>query len=1205
MRVLNTCALLGLVLLAVFDSSECIQMSVRPDKGSTVTLSSQLPLDQCLVCTVSGVNDTHTCHSSLSLVPEEEVKLLLDCPQPVEQAYNVTISRTIECTKNACSPATVETQPSILSELTRTFTWELKAPEKTVVSLDILGDGLMEASQLCPDGFQYSVTTSQTNGRSQTEYCRGGSVTRLDLPSEAVVSLRVKPKAEVESVLFQASAGPLKGRTMVLSVGPNTTVTLSRDPNEAECDVCSVNGSSPNCSPTEKTLTNVEALEFGCLKPQDVYSVKMNKKIACTQSSCTPAAGDVEPNLFRDFKRSITWDISVPERTVLSLDFPGDGLKEMSGAESCQNGFQYSVITTRSDGTIKTKNYCKGGAVSHLELLGATTVAAEAPKDGELDLSAFTVKVAPRGGRMMSVMPDPNTTVIIRKMSDEPECSVCEKKEPSSICNPRKLTLSVPRTTSVEFTCPQPEDVFSVEINREIDCTETSCSGDIVQAESSLFPDFNRTFTWDLKVVSTRAFQLDFPEAGMRQIPKEETCPDGHTYSLVTYFRGTATIGVFCKGGTVTNILARYKGRMSLQVPGDRKLDPVNFKLKVGPETKILAIVKVNLPRGVSDTNFITPNYPDDFPDKQQMQWNFTVPGMHNYTMRFSDHTAPECLSENVEVEYQKEGEKVTKLTLTDPQPKHQQGNFNMVLKNCETNRTLQGLTLNYRVSLMRSGHPVLCTVDLTKHKGVSLQIEKVGSDPYCEMSIDSKVEEKIHVASGTKAGLSFLDCPNEDVRLTATKVIGCQNMASCSSTLLTVPKLDSCLQMPLHSFTWHITPPEDGTVDLVSPTGSLRQSLPGQECNQSLSLHVLEGHRFPVGDFCFDGAIPKVQVHSNVSITATVPDFSKTSGPFLNVSYSEEIQETIIYNINPTTSSPTLLATPNWPGGMRPSATLSWIVNVPSGYKAHLQFVNVSQPKCKDKHTSIRVKKLGEEEEMFSRREDKQSEDKLLVDQSFYLNMSNCIPEEGDFGAVTKIVLEKSSNLLAILLGIAGALLLLLTVLAVVCFITKKRKKDKMKKEASIYMGKGNIFRPGDRHFSKSRSDNESHVYTSIDETVVYGHLLADSTYSDSIQDHYKGMQQDSYQTFTGPTDGELPVINEPDSEPEMDHFNTFLNPSETFIPSRPRTPIERQDSLGFQDRRMMDNELYTFKSTGDMNTIQLSAAHMNPQPTITEDSL
>ncbi|XP_063755816.1 CUB domain-containing protein 1 [Eleginops maclovinus] len=1199
MRLCATCALLGLLFLTVFDSSECLQTAVLPDKGSTVTVATKLSLDQCAVCTVSGVNDTLTsCHSSLSLVPEEEVKLLFNCSQPIEQAYTVTIARTIECTKDTCSPPTVETQPSILTEFSRTFTWELKAPEKTVVGLDILGEGLIEAAHPCSNGIQYSVTTSKTNIKGRTEYCRGGSVTHFDLLNAALVSLQVEPKAQVDSVVFQASAGPLKGRTMVITLDSSTTVVLSRDV-EPECEVCSVEGSTPDCNPTKKTLTNLEnlSLEFSCLKPQDVYSVKMKKIIKCTQSSCTPAAGEVEPDPFKDFKRSLTWDITVPGRTVLTLDFPG-GLKVISVAENCEDGHQYSVSTTKSDGVTNTKSYCKSGAVTSLDLLGATTVTVEVPKDGEL--GPFNVKAAPR------VVPDPDTIITISRVTKEPDCSVCVNKEPKQICKPSHLELRDHVNSTVEFTCPQPQDVFTVEINREIDCTEASCSGNIVQAESSLFPDFNRTFTWDLKVVSTRAFQLDFPEPGMRQIPNGETCPDGHTYSLVIYLRtGPATIGTFCKGGTVTTVLARYKGRMFLQVPGDTKLDPIDFKLNVGPKTSMMAIVKINLPRGVSETDFITANYPQDFPDDEQMQWDFTVPGMHNYTMHFNDHKAPECLSNEVEVMYQKEGNQVTKVSLTDPQPQHQQGNFNMVLKNCKTNQTLEGLSLSYRVSVMRSGHPVLCVVDPTKHKGVSLQIEKVGSDHYCEMSINSKVEKKITVAAGTKASLSFLDCPNDDVHLIASTVIVCQNVTSCPTTLLTVPKLDSCLPMPLQSFTWHLAATQDSTVELKSPTGSLRQSLPGQECNKSVSLQISEGDGFSVGHFCSQGMIQKVQVQGNVSVTATSRDFRRPAG-IISMSATVRTSQSIIYRVSPKDLSPTLLATPNWSQGMKPMSTVAWIVTVPSQYEAHVHFVNISQPKCKDRHTSIKVRMLGAEEEMMSRREDEQAEDKLTVPQSFYLNMSNCVPEEGHFGALTKIVLQKKSNLLAIVLGIVGAVLLLLVVLAVYCFITKKKKQDKMNMESSIYMGKGNIFRPGDRHFTKTRSDNESHVYDSIDETMVYGHLLGDVSYADSMQDHYNGGPVDTYKTFTGPTDAQLPVIKEPDHEPEMDQFNTFLDPSQSFLPARPRTPINRQDSIGFEDRRMVDNELYTFKSTGDINMIRLSGVDMDSQPPIiTEDSL
>uniref|UniRef100_A0A8C6UAG2 CUB domain-containing protein 1 n=1 Tax=Neogobius melanostomus TaxID=47308 RepID=A0A8C6UAG2_9GOBI len=711
-----------------------------------------------------------------------------------------------------------------------------------------------------------------------------------------------------------------------------------------------------------------------------------------------------------------------------------------------------------------------------------------------------------------------------------------------------------------------------------LNCAKTSCSSDILKSEFSMFPDFNRTFIWDLKVVSTQAFQLDFPEPGMRQVPDKHTCPDEHTYSVITYLRtGPATIGTFCKGGTVSSVLVRYKGRMFLQVPGDRKLDPVDFKFSQGPQTEMAAILQVNLPRGLSNTTFITANYPVRFPDREAMQWVFVVPGMHNYTMSFTNYTLPECLNdgEDVVLEYHEADKKVTKFSLTDPQPKHQQGNFKMVLKNCATNKTLQGLTLNFNVSVMRSGHPVLCTVDLSKQQALSVQLEKVGSDSYCEMMIDSKHQEKIDVAPGSKASLSFLDCPNEDVQLTTTEVIGereCYNSSTCPDHMITVPKLDSCLPMPLHSATWRILMSQDSTVDLVSPTGSLSQALPGKECTGPVFLHVKETEGVSVGDYCFDGPIQKKQKRLSLCTGVTL---SQTYIP-LSILSLYLSTETIIYRVTPDPKATTLLGTPNWPQGMSPSSTVSWVVTLPQNYEALLHFPNVSQPKCADDHTSICVKMLGYEEELMSRREDEPI-DKLTVPYSFYLNMSNCIPEGGTLGC-----------------SVVGLLLW--------------KKKQKMS-EASIYMAKGNIFRPNDRTFSKTRSDNESHVYASIDETMIYGHLLGDMSYADSLSDQYKGIQTESYHTFTGPTDGAtLPTIQEPEAEPELDRSRRFLDASETFMPARPRTPIDRQDSLGFQDRRMMDNELYTFKTTGDFNTIRLSAADLQPQSpidTVTEEEL
>lgn len=110
------------------------------------------------------------------------------------------------------------------------------------------------------------------------------------------------------------------------------------------------------------------------------------------------------------------------------------------------------------------------------------------------------------------------------------------------------------------------------------------------------------------------------------------------------------------------------------------------------------------------------------------------------------------------------------------------------------------------------------------------------------------------------------------------------------------------------------------------------------------------------------------------------------------------------------------MLASPNWPQGMTSFSSMSWIVTLPSEYQADIQFVNVSQPECQEGHTGIMVKMLGYEEEILSVREDDQPVKTLSVPKSFYLNMSNCVPEGGSFGVLTKIVLKKTSSKQAVL---------------------------------------------------------------------------------------------------------------------------------------------------------------------------------------------
>lgn len=103
------------------------------------------------------------------------------------------------------------------------------------------------------------------------------------------------------------------------------------------------------------------------------------------------------------------------------------------------------------------------------------------------------------------------------------------------------------------------------------------------------------------------------------------------------------------------------------------------------------------------------------------------------------------------------------------------------------------------------------------------------------------------------------------------------------------VPLLPSCIPAPLKSVTWSLRPPRDGTVELTSPIGPLKQDLPGQPCNDSIVVKIAEEDG-TVGDFCPLGAIHKIQIHSNVSVTVSGMAGKVLRKPVLNVVVKEEI---------------------------------------------------------------------------------------------------------------------------------------------------------------------------------------------------------------------------------------------------------------------------------------------------------------------------
>ncbi|KAM6994540.1 CUB domain-containing protein 1-like [Tautogolabrus adspersus] len=775
------------------------------------------------------------------------------------------------------------------------------------------------------------------------------------------------------------------------------------------------------------------------------------------------------------------------------------------------------------------------------------------------------------GVEKVTVTPDGGTTFHISSTQVK-GCQVCTVP---GKCSTSQLLRGNGRV-SLEFKCSRPQDVFSVEILQNIECTNKSCSGNIIQADYGSLPllGFNRKFTWNLKSPSFKAFKIDFNNAGLRQIKSSERCLDKQSYTLqASQTTGNVTVGKYCRTGPIHSAQILNQGSFSLEVPAGQKLQNGRFDVSVGEEIKSLAKITVMLPKGTSTAELLPPNYPDSFPDDDVMEWYFQVPDKHKATVQFLNLVQPRCLKKEAAVEYHSRSRRALVMRLSEPQPEQNQGNFSLTLRNCEMDRRRAGspgLTLNLRVSSSSKSSPVVsCKVDVGKMEGLSLHIEKLRPTSDCKMKFNSDLKEKITITSNSD--LSFQGCLPEDVKVFATRVIECSKLKDCPKAPVSLPcspSMPSCLPAPLSSVTWTLRPPQHGTVELTSPTGPLRQSLPGQPCNDSFIIKAVEDDGSIIGHFCPQGTIQKIQIHTNVTVTVSIFGIKATKTSLkhvLEARLKEEIPERYIFTVSPKRDAPVLLASPGWPDGMKSYSTVSWIVSVPPKMEAHLMFANLSQPKCDNSHTNIRVQRVGRLEEEYSRREDEEAEEEITVSESFYLNMSNCLPERGNFSVITKITLQKSQNLLlAVILSVVAALLVIFVIVLVVVCVVIRKKKKRLNNLVSIYNPNGTSILPGNNGFPKTREDNESHVYASIEETLVYTHLLRKGR-EIGVYGEF-----DTYRPFAGHTDSQKPLVSKDTGvdDAQVGTYRPVQFPSQQAPPLPVRPPSHVSP--------MVDNEIY-----------------------------
>jgi hypothetical protein len=87
------------------------------------------------------------------------------------------------------------------------------------------------------------------------------------------------------------------------------------------------------------------------------------------------------------------------------------------------------------------------------------------------------------------------------------------------------------------------------------------------------------------------------------------------------------------------------------------------------------------------------------------------------------------------------------------------------------------------------------------------------------------------------------------------------------------------------------------------------------------------------------------------------------------------------------------------------------------------------------------------------------------------------------------------------------------------ISLLLSRKKKRELSHQVSIYNPNGTSFLPDhNRRFPKSRKENEFHIYASIEDTLVYSHLLRD----EAEMGVYRDPAVDVYQSFTGPTETE-----------------------------------------------------------------------------------
>ncbi|KAM4857266.1 CUB domain-containing protein 1 [Urocitellus parryii] len=738
-----------------------------------------------------------------------------------------------------------------------------------------------------------------------------------------------------------------------------------------------------------------------------------------------------------------------------------------------------------------------------------------------------------------------NITILIKRGTSAPPAKPC-----FIIVSKRHMTglfIKAGEKMVFTFSCQDPQNHFVMEIQKNIDCMSGPCPfGEVqLQPSTSTLPTLNRTFIWDVKAHKRIGLELQFSLPRLRQIGPGESCADGVTHSISGRIDATVVrIGTFCSNGTVSRIKMQEGVKMALHLPWFHPRNVSGFSIANRSSIKRLCIIE-SVFEGEGSATLMSANYPEGFPEDELMTWQFVVPAHLRASVTFLTFNVSNCEKKEERVEYYIPGSTTNPevFKLEDKQPGNMAGNFNLSLQGCDQDAQNPGiLRLQFQVLVQHPQNESNKTyiVDLSQEQTMSITIEPRPVKqsrrfvPGCFVCLESRTcSNNVTLTPGSKHKISFLCDDLTRLWLNAEKTISCTDHRYChrKSYQLQVPS--DLLQLPvqLHDFSWKLLVPKDRLSLVLVPKQKLQQHTHEKVCNTSFSYLVAThlatpGQELYYGSFCPGpgGSIEQIQVKQNSSVTLRTfaPSFQQEFyKQGLTVSFTPHFKEDGIFTVTPDTKNKVYLRTPNWERGLPALSSLSWNISVPRDQVACLTFfkerIGVA---CQTGWALMIIQEQRSQPEEIFNLEEVMLPKPSFHYHNFWVNISNCSPVSGkQLDLLFWVTLTpKTLDLTAIIIAVvAGGALLLLALGLIICFVKRKKKKNKGP-AVGIYNGNVNTQVPRQlKKFQKGRKDNDSHVYAVIDDTMVYGHLLQDSNGS------FLQPEVDTYRPFQGPT-GDCP---------------------------------------------------------------------------------